>query len=84
MLRSVMVGAAAASLVLSPIAAQAATRASDAAVSLAPLTSSDQRLASPVAEAEDGVGKLPLWLILLLLSAGIALEEIITSRGIID
>lgn len=75
---------AAAGLAIAPVVAQANTRSSDATVSLAPIAGDASRIASPVAESEDALGKIPLWVIFLLLSLGITLEEIVTSPGIFD
>lgn len=81
-IRNILASMAAITLVMSPIAASANTRASESAVSLAPIAADASRIGSPVGDAEEIQGKLPLWLIAFLLAAGITLAEIVSSKGI--
>lgn len=68
MLKNILAAAAAASLTVAPIAAQANTRAADSTVSI----DVSDRVGAPVDVAEEAGGKFPLALIVLLFGAGAA------------
>lgn len=68
MLKNILAAAAAASLTVAPVAAQANTRAADSAVSI----DVSDRVGAPVDVAEENGAKFPLALIVLLFGAGAA------------
>lgn len=78
MLKNILASAAAASLTLAPVAAQANTRAADAGVAI----DVTDRVAAPVRESEEAGAQFPLALIVLLFGAGAAaVVALIESNG---
>lgn len=65
MFKSILASTAAAGLLLAPIAAQANTRAVDAAVSLNPIADA-ARSGSPIGNSEAMASGIPEWLLVLL------------------
>lgn len=84
MLKNILAATAAASLTLAPVAAQAGERASETAVSLETLAAAPDRAAAPIdAEAEATGLEIPLSvLIATAIALGIAINELVTSKGI--
>lgn len=78
MLKTILAAAAAASLTVAPIAAQANTRAADSAVSI----DVSDRVGAPVNVSEEAGQKVPLALIILLFGgAAAAIIAIIEDNG---
>lgn len=80
--QKILASAAALSLMTTPLAAQANTRSTESAVSLAPIAGDASRIGSPVEASDEALGKIPLWVIALLIALGITIEELVTSKGI--
>lgn len=78
MIKNMLAATAAASLTLAPIAAQANTRAADAAVSI----DISDRVGAPVDVSEEAGLQIPFALLVLLFgAAAVALVAIIESEG---
>ena len=63
MIKNLLASIAAAGVLVSPIVAQAGTRASDAGVSMAGLARSSAPMGAAEQQADDGI---PMWLLILL------------------